>query len=109
MTADTMSGFKSIINSCLGDSSLLRTVYDEMTEPIPESLTAKQVIANIIEDYSLTKAQVKEYKLLFRKFDTDGNGDMETDEIRNMFFFWGENLTDGEFRAIIDEVRGYRW
>ena len=102
-----MSSFniKSMVTSCLGDSSLLRTVYDEMTVPIPEALTDEQVIATIVEEYSLTQQQVEDYRVTFDRMDTDGNGVMDTDEIRSMFYFWGDDLTDGELRAIVDEVR----
>ena len=102
----SITGLKSLLDSCIGDQSLLRTVYDEMTEPIPDSPpTEEQVIANIMEDYSLTQEQVEKYRVTFDRMDKDDNGVMDADEIRNVFYYWGEDLTDGEFRAILDEVR----
>merc|ERR1712100_158101 len=52
----------------------------------------------------LTHEQVEEFRESFDIFDTDGSGEIDAPELRELLRAFGQNATDEEVQKMIDEV-----
>lgn len=49
-------------------------------------------------------SDVQDYKLIFDKFDRDGDGYLSSDDVRNVLLFYGMLSTEGELQDVVAEL-----
>lgn len=49
-------------------------------------------------------SDVQDYKLIFDKFDRDGDGYLSSDDVRNVLLFYGMLSTEGELQDVVNEL-----
>jgi len=75
-------------------------------EPKPEGEEEEEPEEEEEDEFKLTDDQIQDFKDAFKKFDTEGNGEIPTSELGTVMRMLGHLLKDEELQEAIDAVDG---